>query len=293
MTDGLGLEDTYDTTLERIKAQGDQKSLLGVTALMWICHSERPLRAGELCQALAVEIGLADCNDDNAPSIQTVLSCCQGLIGVDKEDSTIQLIHHTLQEYLTSDRNLFRSPHSTIAETCLTYLNSQQTMALSDSRFQSTQYTPFLEYSALYWGTHMRKEFSDRGKMLALELFRHYERHISVRLLWRHTLGQHSRLLSVRIFKFTGLHYAARFGLVEVARALTKVDGIDINGMDDTGATPLMWAARHGHEEVVELLLGQEDVNPDKPDKRDRTPLSWAAGTDMRRSWGCYSDGKT
>jgi len=87
--DGLGLEDAYGATLERIRAQGDQKSGLGIAALMWISHAERPLRAEELCQALAVEAGSTDQNADNASSIRTVLSCCQGLAVVDKEGSAV------------------------------------------------------------------------------------------------------------------------------------------------------------------------------------------------------------
>src|SRR5437588_7812867 len=57
MTDGLGvgLGDAYGATLERIKAQGEEKSELAMTTLMWICYSERPLRVDELCHALAVE----------------------------------------------------------------------------------------------------------------------------------------------------------------------------------------------------------------------------------------------
>jgi len=57
---GLNLEDAYGTTLERIKAQGRKKSRLGMTALMWVCHSERPLEVQELCHALAVKIGTPD-----------------------------------------------------------------------------------------------------------------------------------------------------------------------------------------------------------------------------------------
>jgi len=79
MADGLGLEDAYGATIERIKTQGGEKSRLGMTALMWICHSERPLEAQELCQSLAVDIGSGECSNDSAPSIRTVLSCCQGL----------------------------------------------------------------------------------------------------------------------------------------------------------------------------------------------------------------------
>jgi len=277
MTDGLGLEDAYGATLQRIRGQGGQRSRFGMTALMWICHSERPLRAEELCQALAVEIGATDCNTENVSSIRTVLSCCQGLVVVDKEGSTVRLIHYTLQEYLTSHRNLFQCPHSTIAETCLTYLNSQQIIALSDSRVQQSQRPPFLEYSSLYWGAHMRKELSNDGKTLALKLFSHYQCHISIGLLLGHTLGWFYPLSFMDFRMFTGLHCASIFGLTEIVETLTTIDGIDVNSMDETGARPLIWAARKGHEIVVKLLLGRKDVNPDSPDRNGRTPISWAA----------------
>jgi len=277
MTDGLSLEEAYGQTVDRIKAQGSQKSRLGMTALMWICHSERQLGLDELCQALVVEIGSIDSNDNGAPSIITVLNCCQGFVVVDEEGSTLRLIHYTLYEYLTSHRNLFRNPHSTIAETCLTYLYSKQVMALSDPRAQSTQHSPFLEYSSLYWGAHMKEEFTDHGKELALKLFDRYEYHISIRLLLEHTLGRCSTHSIVGPYKFTGVHYASMFGLVEVARALSMMDGVDINGIDETGATPLLWAVRSGHEAVVSLLLRLKDIDPNKPDCNLRTPLSCAA----------------
>ena len=312
MTAGLGLGDTYGPTLDRIKAQDGYKSRLGATALMWICHSERQLGAEELCQALAVDIGSTDYNADDAPSIQTVLSCCQGFVVVDEEGSAVRLIHYTLREYLVCHRSFFQSPHSTIAETCLTYLNSQQVLALSGSHLQTTQHSHLLQYSALYWGAHMKKEFSDRGKTLALKLFIRYEGHISIRPLLEHTLGEYALYFTGGFYKFTGLHCASIFGLVEVARDLIKIGGVDIDGMDEIGVTPLLWAAisgqeaavklflelegvdpdrqdyrgqtpiswaaDNGHKTVVELLLGQKDVNPDRPDDEGRTPISWAAG---------------
>jgi len=76
MTDGLGLGGVYGATLGRIKRQGEEKARLGMTALMWISHAERPLKVDELCHALGVEIGSPDIDDDNAPSIGTLLSCC-------------------------------------------------------------------------------------------------------------------------------------------------------------------------------------------------------------------------
>jgi len=76
MRNGLGLEDVYDATIERITAQGGDKSRLGMGALMWISYAERPLREGELCHALAIELGSRDFNADNIPSMKTLIGCC-------------------------------------------------------------------------------------------------------------------------------------------------------------------------------------------------------------------------
>ena len=234
-------------------------------------------RAEELCQALAVDIGSTNYNADDAPSIQTVLSCCQGFVVVDNGGSAVRLIHYTLREYLVSHHSFFQSPHSTIAETCLTYLNSEQVMALSGAHARTTQHSPFLEYSALYWGTHMKKELSDRGKALALKLFSRYECHASIKLLLENTFDWYRIHSIVGFNKFTGLHCASIFGLVELARDLTKLDGVDANGIDEIGATPLLWAAVRGHKAVVMLLLGLNDVVPDRPDYSSQTPIMWAA----------------
>ena len=131
MTDGLELGDIYSGTIERIKVQNGNKPRLGMAASMWISHAERPLLADELCHALAVELGSTDFSAVNVPSVSTLVGSCQGLITVDKEASTVRLIHFALQEYFSAHPDIFSRAHSTIAEICLTYLNSQQVKALS------------------------------------------------------------------------------------------------------------------------------------------------------------------
>ena len=142
--DGAGLGGAYGSTLERIKAQGGEKTKLAMTTLMWIYHAERPLQVNELRHALAVEIGSTDFDSENAPSIAALLSCCQGLITVDKEASTVRLIHFTVQEYLCAHRELFGRPHTVIAEACLTYLNSQQVKNRPSYPLPDYQIMPFL-----------------------------------------------------------------------------------------------------------------------------------------------------
>ena len=275
MTSGLGLGDAYSATLDRIKGQGGEKARLGMAALMWISHSERPLKADELCHALSVEIGSPHLNSDNVPSTGTLLACCQGLITVDKETSTVRLIHYTLQEYLRAHPKLFSAAHSTMAETCLSYLNSQQVKAPPTRTYP--QGTPFVGYSSLYWGVHAKRELSDCAKLLALKLFNDYGNHISIKIL----LERDSPYLHMTDFNklslFSGLHCASVFGIVEIVASLIKVEGCDINQIDCTGNTPLMLAALNGHEEVAKILLGREDIDSEKPDTYGQTPLHHAA----------------
>ena len=299
MEHGLGLGDAYDATIGRIKAQEEDRARLGMEALMWISHSERPLTADEICHALAVEVGSTDVNTNNVPSIRIVLDCCQGLATIDKGFSTIRLIHFTVKEYLSDHAELFDRPHSKIAETCLAYLNFQAIKGISASPARDPRDTPFLRYSSLYWGTHMRMELSDRSRHLALELLDLYDNHISAGLLW----GSVSKLLFTSCIgyddhtpaelrrkstipehlnfrtPFSALHCICYFGIAELATDLIGMKKWDVNQRDSAGLTPLIWAAGYGCEDIVELLLQQKDTQPDMPDiQYGRTALSWAAG---------------
>jgi len=231
MVDGLGLESAYGETLGRIKGQDRARERLGMTALMWISHSERPLKAVELCHALAVKIGSPNLNVDNVPSIGTVLSCCQGLVVVDKEAFTVRLIHFTLQDYFRAHPELFGTVHSTMAETCLTYLNSQQVRALSTSPSPDLHSTPFIKYSSQYWGIHAKKDISDYAKLLALKLFDNYNNHMSTKILLK-TMGYSYAINFDKLHHFSGLHCASLFGLVRIVTGLIEVEGCDINQRD-------------------------------------------------------------
>ena len=276
MTNGLGLGDVYDATIERIKAQAGDKSRLGMAALMWISHAERPLRADELCHALAVELGSTDFNTGNIPSISILVGCCQGLITVDKEASTVRLIHFTLQEYLSAHPDIFSRPHSAMAEICLTYLNSQQIKALPTAPSLDTQNTSFLAYCSRYWGVHAKRELSDCARSLALELLKEDSGQISTKLLFTQLKDLYFGYTDTWR-PFNGLHCASFFGITDVVASLVEIGCYDINAGDFSGFTPLAWAARNGHEEVVKIQLGREEVYADKPDICGRTPLSYAA----------------
>ena len=146
-----------------------------MAALIWVSHVEGPLQVDKLCHTLAVEVASMDFNTANVPSISILIGCCQWLITVDQEASSVHWIHFTLQEYLSGHPGVFSGPHSEMAKMCLTFLNSREIRALSNARFHNTRNTSFLEYCSVYWGIHAQKELLDSLRSLALELLNeHY-----------------------------------------------------------------------------------------------------------------------
>jgi len=276
MIQGNGLRDAYSATLDRIKAQGGSKSRLGMDMLMWLSHSERPLSANELCHALGVEIGSADLDPQNIPAIETLLGCSLGLVSVEASSYTARLVHYTLHEYLSNNTNLFHSPHTLIAEVCLTYLNSQSVRDLSPILRQFPT-TPLLEYASCYWGTHAGKGIPESVNTLALRLLDEFDKHVSSGILLSRSYDNWVGEVGVRgSTGFTGLHCTAYFGIMETTISLLKVKKCDLDATDVMGNTAVSWATRKGHRSIVKTLLERKDITPSTADKDGRTPLFWA-----------------
>ena len=282
MTQGNGLSDAYTATLSRLKAQKGYKSKLGLKVLMWVLYSERPLRAEELCHALGVEIGSADLDQENVPALRILVASCLGLVTVEQSSSTVRLVHFTLREHLLHDPTLFHSPHSAIAEVCLTYLNFGFVRDHSPTLYFASSTMPLLRYASVYWGVHTSRGMGENVQSLALRLLDRFDEHISARLL---LLENHDYPFWAQYYYgargpvgFTGLHGVAFLGIAEMVAALLEMKEWDVNAADCMGNTALTWAAIRGHEEVVNILLEREDINPNQADTEyGRTPLQWAA----------------
>ena len=169
---------------------------------------------------------------------------------IDEQLSTVRLVHFTLQEYITAHPNLFITPHSMMAEICLTYLNFQSICDLSTSFDTIPPTTPFLHYASCYWGFRAKKHITESVKQLALRLLRRDANHISADILLREESvdflswsdrhdGKHPDLRG-----FTGLHCIAYMGVTEIAITMVNMKVWDLNGRDSNGATPLMWVAK-------------------------------------------------
>jgi len=168
---GLGLGDAYGATIKRIKAQGGNRSRLGMGVLMWISHAERQLTGQELCHALAVHPDSKKFSSDNIPSVATLVVCCQGLIVVDQEALTVRLIHPTLQRYLSSNPEIFGQPHAAMTDICLAYPESAKVKAIPPDTAPPVLDPSFLEYCTMYKGVHMKKGLLEYAKSPGGKLF--------------------------------------------------------------------------------------------------------------------------
>ena len=282
MARGNGLSDAYTATVTRLKGQKGNKSVLGLKVLMWVLHSERPLRAEELCHALGVDVGSVDLDPKNFPALRTLLASCLGLVAVEASSSTVRLVHFTLQEHLLNNPALFHTPHSTIAEVCLTYLNFRSVWDLPATLDSAPSTMPLLEYASCNWWKHIKTGMGENVKILALRLLYRFDQHISAQLL---LLRYNKERRSGPYFNggegptgFTGLHVVSFLGIVEIVAGVLEMKEWNVNATDCMGSTALTWAAGRGYEEVVKILLEREDINPDQADtKYGQTPLLWAA----------------
>ena len=91
-------------------------------------QSVRPFDVEELCHALGIEENSKELDPENVLAIETLLSCCLGLVTIGVEGSRFRLIHLTLPEYLDGPPDLFGSAHSKMADVCFTYPNFQTLM---------------------------------------------------------------------------------------------------------------------------------------------------------------------
>ena len=269
MSSGLGLRDVYNTTLNRIRQQSGSKPNFGMQTLMWISHCERPLKSEELCHALGVELEVEDFEIHNIPSIRSILGCTLGLVTIDENTSTLHLLHHSLQEYLRQHPTLFITPHSLMAEICLTYLNffQQGNTALAT--------LSFLEYATCFWGTHAAREVTEPVQSLSLRLLEAYENHGSATILWRKKIRK--RYWEQDVCGISGLHCIAFWGIAEIGAAMLETKRWDVNRRDSRGDTPLIWALKYGNDIIAKLFLEQRGIEPDTVVQYGRTAFSFAA----------------
>src|SRR4051794_40116488 len=90
---GYSLDDAYNDTMKRMKAQPREMQDESVILLSFVAHASRALTFSELEHAMAIEVNESSFDTDNISDLRVLIDSCSGLIEVDIEDQTVIIAH--------------------------------------------------------------------------------------------------------------------------------------------------------------------------------------------------------
>ncbi|RXW23767.1 hypothetical protein EST38_g2088 [Candolleomyces aberdarensis] len=79
----IGLNELYDHTLERIEAQGQEKTSLAKRVLLWVTYALQPMSIEALQEAVAIELDSKTFDANRMSPIELLLDVCCGLVAAD------------------------------------------------------------------------------------------------------------------------------------------------------------------------------------------------------------------
>ncbi|RXW15006.1 hypothetical protein EST38_g10851, partial [Candolleomyces aberdarensis] len=250
----VGLDELYDHTLERIEAQGEEKTSLAKRVLLWATYALSPMSIKELQEAVAIELDSKIFDANRMSPIELLLDVCCGLVTLDKPEQDLLGFWH---------QNVRLIQHLASLVGLQDYLLDHVLDCTVTSRNRFT----FLHMAAI--GGHIDTAGAIMNKWPALSpMDRSAEGKTPIMLAAG--LGQESMLeflLSCTPNDGQGLNARATCGCTALACAvgqnqkatiqlLLSRPGIDVNVTNcDTGLTPLAWAVRVHDEAMVRRIL--------------------------------------
>lgn len=243
---------------------------------------------------------------DDLPFEKSLIDCCYSLVVVDKQTSSIRLVHKSLQDFLKiqhDKKKIFETGHNDIARTCITYMSfSDITMDKDPSYDKSTVATliqcsplfysrcgtdavlwastnidkyPFLQHAIQFWGEHARKgrDYQETTDLAINLLLNRDDRYCISRKL--HLLALDA------VFSDYGYGFLDPTGseeMFESQHVITTSEHQFLSScrykyLKKNGETPLSRAAVLGNVKLVrQLLTNNANINP--RDNKGKTPLA-------------------
>ncbi|KIL92273.1 nacht and ankyrin domain protein [Fusarium avenaceum] len=244
----------------------DQRSLHDDIVRRTIKESNgMPLTLNQLREAVGIQLGSDELDEDDLPFIDAVREVCSGPMFTEQSRQQVALVHYSLNEYLQQYllKVMYLIPGSDepevfITKKCLTYL-CFNTFACDipskpgELEDRLTRYS-MLGYAARYWGEHAQRVPSPNMTSDIMALFNSSHNTLSAGLAMS-TYEQHPSHYEQAYRGMLGLHISAYFGLTDVAKHVITVQKVHPDATTSGGWTALHWAARRGWTTMVSTLL--------------------------------------
>lgn len=270
-----GLDETYGQAMERIESQSEDARNLAKSIIAWVVHAKTTLSIRELREALAIEPGTAQLNEDMRPASEDIDSLCAGLITVDHHTEAVRLVHQSAQEFFLR-KKYFPSAHEKIIRACLTYLsytyfNDGTIKEGVENRFW---FYCFYKYAASSWGLHASEICQADDAILGFLLGPTKALSECVQAaFWRVYPYNWHRIDHKSVF---GIHIAAYLGLQRLFEPLIGAGQVaDLE--DSEGRSPLCYAAAGGQRDAIQYLIREQKIDPNHKSRKNGTPLCIAA----------------
>jgi ankyrin repeat protein len=273
-----GLSSTTNLILNKIAAQPPNRAELARRVLTWLSYAKRPLTLSEIQEAAGITPDSAIIDIEKMAPAWAIEETCMGLVVVDPDTDRVQLVHNTIAEYLCdSKEKLFPRGNETVANCCLSYLQSENLSLDPQKDRTGIRDQPFAIYASGYWGFHVREYWKDTGAPpKALELMNQPQLLKALGELARYSRPAHDGTYrQLQSESFGMLHIAAYFDLVELIMPYMESIPTDITATDFEGRTPLHIASERGHLDSCNALL-QKGADVNHKDTGGQTPLSYA-----------------
>ncbi|KAJ7117179.1 hypothetical protein C8R44DRAFT_926117 [Mycena epipterygia] len=262
------LEHTYEDAMQRIDSQNEEDRRIAHLTLTWVANVKRPLRVPELREALAIEPGAKQLDQDNILDIEIILSVCAGLVIVEASGPTwyfhvVRLVHYTTQNYLDSIQ-ASRFPHAqtNIACSLLTLLNFDNDMDPSGVEKDSIPVLfDYCQYCLMHAAgkpeaplkdilikfleqAHIWKNFAESSNALHVASYRGHLEMVKLLIEKENAIDE----------DWKPLHAASSEGHEQIIRLLLQ-RGVDVNAQGGEYGSALQAASYHGRDKIVQLLI--------------------------------------
>lgn len=283
-----GLDETYSNILRNVSPRD---ATFVRKMLLWLAFSVLPLSLEQVHEAIAIEIGTTNLDEDcRLSNPQDILSLCGSLITI-SDDESLSLAHLSVKDYLLSanikdnaDVSMYaltaNEANEELAATCLTYLSYDEfksgPCSCADDYASRLRRYPLLKHAATAWPYYVRGCNPSPDLEQRVLRFFNKEQH-SIFMSWVQVLnGDYIFKWGMYPAHATPLYYAATFGLDSVvAKLIASGAMLDVPG-SRFGGTAVHGATLRKHHAVIQTLL-EAGANPNRADWNGVTPLHTAS----------------